>query len=70
MLITGIKPCFPSWCKFYGQSVIECRLGADLVNMNAGVLVLLFRESTIQFWEDKIMITRINEHFERLSRVA
>ncbi len=23
MLITGIKPCFPSWCKFYGQSVIE-----------------------------------------------
>ena len=27
MLITGIKPCFPSWCKFYGQSVIEYKPG-------------------------------------------
>jgi len=26
MLIKGIKPCFPSWCKFYGQSVIEYKL--------------------------------------------
>ena len=27
MLITGLKPCFPSWCKFYDQSVIECQPG-------------------------------------------
>ena len=66
MLITGIKPCFPSWCKFYGQSVIEY----NLVIKNVKVRILLFRESEIQFWEDRIMIMRINQHFQQLNRVA
>ena len=59
-------PCFPSWCKFYDHSVIEYKL----VTMNEQIDVLLFRECVIHFWEDKIRITRINEQFEQLSRMA
>lgn len=38
--------------------------------MNALLCILLFRESPIHFWEDKIMIIRINEHFKQLNRMA
>lgn len=59
-------PCFPSWCKFSDQSVVEY----ELVTMNEQMSALLFRERVIHFWEDKIIITRINEQFEQLSRMA
>jgi hypothetical protein len=42
----------------------------ELVTINEQIDVLLFRESVIHFWEDKISITRINEQFGQLSRVA
>jgi hypothetical protein len=38
--------------------------------MNDKDKLLLFREMHIHFWEDKIMITGINQHFEQLSWVA
>lgn len=61
MLITSLKACFPSWCKFSRQSVIE----SDLLVMNAKKVVLLFRERHIHFWEANDWIMQINEHFKR-----
>lgn len=38
--------------------------------MNDKVSILLFREWLIHFWEVKIKITWINQHFKQLNRLA